>query len=251
MKKDISKKKLYEEVGREFRQDKLLDNYHHFRRMNIVTNFMKSLDKNLKVLDLGCGDGWQTNIYGKFFDVTGLDISEVRIKRARNNFPDRKFITGDIYNLELKQKSFDVVLMSELIEHLEEPERALRQAYTVVKDSGYVVIDTPSRSNLTDMFLRLLGRNPMWGLTIDKTHVAFYSQQEVVSLLEKSGFSLIKVKGGPVFRFNSRPFNRWVRNKRRWWILKVIDNTIGSFPYVGQYGTVQIFLFKKGKINYV
>ncbi len=85
----------------------------------------------------------------------------------------------------------------------------------------------------------------MWGLTIDKTHVAFFSQQEVVKLLENSGFGLVKVRGGPIFRYDRKPFIRWGRNKRRWWILKLIDGFVNLIPYFNQFGAIQVFLFRK------
>ncbi len=93
-----------------------------------LTNLLKSLRLNAtikkpKILDVGCGAG---NYYqgfvqaglANFINFTGIDIAEKNIKIARAKFLDTSFQVGNIYNLDFADSTFDIVLVTHVLEHL-------------------------------------------------------------------------------------------------------------------------------------
>lgn len=80
-----------------------------------VSNF--ATGTGLKILDVGCGNGWQTQFFLENNDVYGLDISESNIKQAKS-----RGINASVYDLEkplpFADEYFDVVVCSEVLEHL-------------------------------------------------------------------------------------------------------------------------------------
>ena len=70
------------------------------------------LTSGARVLDLGCGAGVPADLWlaNAGFDVTGIDISEVQIERARNLVPGAKFVCDDIATFDVEGDSFDAVI---------------------------------------------------------------------------------------------------------------------------------------------
>jgi SAM-dependent methyltransferase len=77
----------------------------------LQTHLFPRLSSLARVLDLGCGNGVPaTRMLAERFDVTGVDISDVQISRARQLVPTGTFLRADIGNLEFPPASFDAVV---------------------------------------------------------------------------------------------------------------------------------------------
>jgi 2-polyprenyl-3-methyl-5-hydroxy-6-metoxy-1,4-benzoquinol methylase len=110
-----------------------------------IQTFLKMISvggKNLNVLDVGCGDGVLSEPIAKQGNiVTGFDlptITPMAHKRGISNV-----FSGDAENLAFKSEIFDVVLASEIVEHLWEPQRFLDDAYRVLKPKGLLILEAP------------------------------------------------------------------------------------------------------------
>jgi SAM-dependent methyltransferase len=80
---------------------------------------IKELDPGTPVLDLGCGTGEPASReLSKHFEVTGVDISDVMIKRARNAVPNGRFVRADMTGVRFKPKSFGAVVSLYAIIHV-------------------------------------------------------------------------------------------------------------------------------------
>lgn len=102
---------------------------------------------SLRVLDVGCGNGSQLALplAGRGFQVTGIDIDERSIEHAKQlskNLPNATFICGDV--AELKTKSFDVVILAEVLEHMTEPRRLLADSAQHLSEDGLVIVTVPN-----------------------------------------------------------------------------------------------------------
>lgn len=102
------------------------------------------------VLDLGCGDGvlsYHIARSGGF--VSGVDLCEYAIEYAKKQTAQRgisiNFSVQDACATAFLTSSFDAVVSNEVIEHLDEPERLLREIERVLKPGGIAVISTPIR----------------------------------------------------------------------------------------------------------
>jgi ubiquinone/menaquinone biosynthesis C-methylase UbiE len=239
------RKEVYEGVAERFEQDHQLNGYHHFRRLEVILFFLKKLGNNLLVLDAGCGDGLQLEKYVRSNRAFGMDISLTRLERAKERLRENIFFSGDLFKLPLRENVFDVVILGEIIEHLEEPEVVLREVYRVLNPSGHIIMDTPSQSNMVDLILRLFRINPNWGYEVDKTHLWFFKMSQIVRLLKKAGYAQIKVKGAPFLRYNLPIIHHCTWVKRRWWAYRLFDFTLGNLPFLSRLGAIQVFMAKK------
>ena len=101
---------------------------------SFVNNLLKK--NNLKVLDLGCG--YSANIYANVIcDI--LDLS--------NHYKDKKFVKLSGKELPFKDREFDFVITSHVLEHVEDPEFFLKEIQRVAK-SGYIEVPTKLEDNL-------------------------------------------------------------------------------------------------------
>jgi len=101
------------------------------------------------ILDVGCGDGTITNILAKNYDVTGLDISKEALKYVR-----APKVIGNCAALPFPDSSFDLVLASEVLEHLPLGvfERTLAELERVSKK--YILISVPYNENLREYYTK-------------------------------------------------------------------------------------------------
>jgi len=119
-------------------QRKLIDRF-HARVTTIVTSLMPTT-----LLDAGCGEGFVIDIFHKAMpgmQITGFDVLPDSVKVAQQRNPRATITEGDIYNVDFPDGSFDVVCCFEVLEHLHEPDRALRELARVAKD--HVVLSVP------------------------------------------------------------------------------------------------------------
>lgn len=88
-------------------------------RKFLLTTAKKYLQKNSKVLELGCGTAENLAVFGKNYKLTGIDISEGMLKVARKKIPSGNFVQGDISSFDLKEK-FDLIFcVYDTVNHLE------------------------------------------------------------------------------------------------------------------------------------
>lgn len=102
--------------------------------------FLKEKDFNGTIIDLGCGNGRDINVFTKNgFNALGIDNSEKEIKLAGSNFPNCKFEVQDIENLKFEDKSVNAFFMINVI-HYVNKEKALKEVYRCLKPGGYIFI---------------------------------------------------------------------------------------------------------------
>lgn len=118
----------------------------------VVEEIEVRIGKKARVLDVGCGAGFLSNqlaVHG--FDVVGLDLSQssLDVAAAHDATHAVKYIRGDAYHLPFADARFDVVCAMDILEHLEEPARAIQQAARVLKPGGLFFFHTFNRTPLS------------------------------------------------------------------------------------------------------
>lgn len=107
-----------------------------------------------ELLDVGCGDGELlrfVHAYIPTWKKYGVDITPKTISLANQDSPNMNFQVGNIYELLLPEQQFDVVFCGETLEHLDNPEEAIKELFRVCKPGGYVIISTPNEhANYSD-----------------------------------------------------------------------------------------------------
>ncbi len=100
--------------------------------------------KPTNLLEVGCGEGFLLAVIKKAWPelpILGLDNSELALADGHKLFPDLPLQPGDIYRLNQADASWDVVVASEILEHLDHPDRALTELRRVAR--RYVVLSVP------------------------------------------------------------------------------------------------------------
>ncbi len=95
------------------------------------------------ILDIGCGEGFLTQIVHGILPevpIVGIDLSEDAIKAARQRCPDLKFQVGDIGKVPFETDSFDLVICSEVLEHVTEPDKALSEICRISKQHIFLSV---------------------------------------------------------------------------------------------------------------
>ena len=164
-----------------------------------IEGYIKRIDEG-KILDVGCAYGFMLKKIPRSFQRFGIDISGYAIKEARKRVPDARFIVSDIeQSSPLKKKYFDVILMNDVLEHLENPEAALRNVKRLLKGGGYLYITTPNLNKFRRKLFRYADKK--------EHHISMFSHPGLSCLLSSIGFEIIEHWTYPncmlYMRFNS------------------------------------------------
>lgn len=137
----------YTEEGQGKIGSKLLDGY--FLAVESLLNKSGKLQskKPLKVVELGCGEGYSTARLHKMLPESAqFSASEYvgkLVPKAQELNPKVKVIEESVYELTHKDKTFDVVFLLEVLEHLDYPDKALEEIGRVLKDDGVLILGVP------------------------------------------------------------------------------------------------------------
>lgn len=114
----------------------------HQTRFESLRKLMGDISNKI-VLDCGAGEGFFLSSV-KAKEKYGIEISEKRITKASALFPDLKIQLGDIRNLPFEDKTFDVIVCSEVLEHVSGYEKAIEEFKRCVKPDGKIVLSFPN-----------------------------------------------------------------------------------------------------------
>src|SRR6185503_15482836 len=137
-----------------------------------------------RVLDIGCRNGALTSFYAEGNTVVGVDIDASALAKAKER------LGIETHQLDLNgewpfaPKSFDVVIATEVLEHLYFPEVAIGKAAAVLKPGGVFLGSIPNAVSLINRFRLLLGRKRYTPLG-DPTHITQFTRQELYGMLAK------------------------------------------------------------------
>lgn len=110
-----------------------------------VEQYVKN-KKNLTILEVGCSYGYLTYALLQLgHDVTGIDLSHTSIDFAKKHFGDY-FFQGKIESFATTQlKKFDLIVATELIEHLPDPNEFIEQCKKLLTPNGVILFTTPNK----------------------------------------------------------------------------------------------------------
>jgi len=164
--------------------------------LRIVTRdlLLRVMPERARILDLGCGSGDLLAILGEISaDVVGVDHSAEQVDLARLHLAEkgldnvRVFVTDGMKYLQGVGEPVDVVVLSHILEHFEDPSAILRG---VVELCSFVYVEVPDfESQMSNEFRRLLGRPLIFS---DLDHIWEFDRQEITELLEGAGLIVLE-----------------------------------------------------------
>ncbi len=143
------------------------------------------------ILDVGCGDCTRLKALGRRCDVPGLKLTGLDIQfndRIRGAAADEgvDLIEGSIETLPVGRQRYDLILMSQLLEHLYRPRQAMATVLDLLNDGGMLVIETPQWQSLDSRLFR--GR--YWGGYHWPRHFNLFSMNSLHAFLRQCGFDV-------------------------------------------------------------
>ncbi len=174
------------------------------------------LYSNKNIIDLGCGTGQSTVFFGYKNKVVGIDLQNV-VQKKNKNFSFRK---ANVTKIPYKDSFFHLAISFDVLEHIEDDKKMLREAYRVLKKGGKIFFGTPNRLRITNVILRLIGHPRIYPYCIGEDrvlgkmiHVREYVAKELKILLHSVGFQKIKITpfwfGTPFLKYGTTRLFKW------------------------------------------
>ena len=141
------------------------------------------------LLEIGCGNGRLLQQMSKQgWKCIGIDISPVAVERTRENVPEVSVFQSTLADFSTQQ-SFDMIIMSQVLEHLPDPLESLERCFKMLSPGGKLFIGIP---NFGSAESKLFGKYWM-GLDIPR-HMVHFSEPVIVSLLKNCGFLVVNIR---------------------------------------------------------
>jgi 2-polyprenyl-3-methyl-5-hydroxy-6-metoxy-1,4-benzoquinol methylase len=154
-----------------------------------------------RILDLGCGNGALIGaIRRSSWDMHGVDASISGIEMAQLANPGIRFSVGDVTgpfgSLGLEPGYFDIVMSTEVIEHVYAPRKLAANAFQSLRCGGKFILTTPYHGYLKNVALAVTGKldrhfTALW----DGGHIKFWSCHTLEILLREAGFTQFRFYG--------------------------------------------------------
>lgn len=156
-------------------------------RLKLIGELIRP-NNNKSLLDLGCGIGFMTSFFSRKCKVYGVDISYNSLKLALDNDKRTSFINADALLTPFKDNSFDYVISSEVIEHIEDGCSFVKELKRITKYNGIILLSTPSVDGILKVSKRCHEHGSEYHYKIG------YSKNELLSIFQKNGLGLLKVR---------------------------------------------------------
>jgi ubiquinone/menaquinone biosynthesis C-methylase UbiE len=157
-----------------------------------------------KALEIGPGSGVYLAMLASLFDrVTATDIEDAYLDHAQrlaDAYPNLALLTDDITHSQLADASFDMILCSEVIEHVPDPESALKEMHRLLKPGGILILSTPQRHSTLELVAKVAFLPGVVNLVkliyreaiLEMGHINLMTERQVRLRLRTSGFEVIE-----------------------------------------------------------
>ncbi|WP_050602190.1 methyltransferase domain-containing protein [Ruegeria sp. 6PALISEP08] len=159
------------------------------------------LPPNASAVELGSGTGYVTQDLISMAGAKtalGVEPSPVMVERANLHFadiPNLSFVIGDARQTGLPDDAFDIVLMHTLLCHVPGPEKAIHEAYRILKPGGVLAICDGDYSTATARIADFDPLDQLVRFMINQNVTNLWIMRQISGLLTRNGFALGAFKG--------------------------------------------------------
>lgn len=165
------------------------------RRLSSITNLIGDL-KDKDVLDIGCGNGFLGNHFKSLGakSADGCDISKEAVKKATEvlDFVVECDLEVDDFSEKFLGKKYDVIVATELIEHLFKPDIFVEKIKPLLKENGVLILTTPNFLVWTNRLRMLFGQFEYTKTGfLDEGHIHFFTYTSLKKMLKENGYQVV------------------------------------------------------------
>jgi glycosyltransferase involved in cell wall biosynthesis/SAM-dependent methyltransferase len=144
-----------------------------------------------RLLEIGCGDGdFLVLAEAEGWQVTGIEYSSAACDKTRKRLKTGEVLCGELKASELPAASFDLCVISDVLEHVRAPLDFLSEIHRVLKPGGILFVATPSIDSWSARFMR-----QKW-MEFKAEHVTYFDRQTLQMALFRAGFRDVIVQPG-------------------------------------------------------
>ncbi len=197
MKNKITHEHVIEQVPPDYYQKGIRTNYlqriWHTGKLQAV---IKEIDfYPNKILDVGCASGWFLSQLMKKYPKSkcfGIDIYTNSIEYGKKHYKKIKFDVADAHRIPYSAKSFDLIICTEVLEHVDDPGKVLLEIRRLLTKKGKAVIELDSGSILFSAvwYLWRFTKGRVW----NHSHLHSFTTKKLRRLITKSGMKIISEK---------------------------------------------------------
>jgi SAM-dependent methyltransferase len=167
-----------------------------------IPNILSSLPRELNVLDVGCGSGVHGAELNRILGhrVVGVDLSDLSIEKAKTRLAEAYVadVTKPEFYPFFGRRKFDVIVFSDILEHLYDPQDVLTRHYKLLGPSGHVLISLPNVAIWNVRLELLTGRFEYQDTgTLDRTHIRFFTRRTFHRFAREADLEIRKSRISP------------------------------------------------------
>ena len=167
---------------------------------DLVSRVIKDKKEVKNILDVGCGFGLLSKELKKTYpklDLYGIEnakevshSSQKILKLLQCNIEDMALIKR-----KLKSQKFDIIIFSDVLEHLYDPVGVIKSYKSLLKQDGTIVLSVPNIANIYSRIALLFGYfNYSETGVMDKTHIRFFNRKNLKQLAKESDLKIVSQK---------------------------------------------------------
>jgi 2-polyprenyl-3-methyl-5-hydroxy-6-metoxy-1,4-benzoquinol methylase len=148
-----------------------------------VKALIPHLPKKAKVLDIGCAYGLILDRFPQSFEKYGTDVSSHAIEEGKKRFPQFILKVADAEKpFPFKKNFFDLIISNDVLEHVENPELMVKNAFNSLKKGGLIYLTTPNFNFIRRIFYKIPDRM--------EHHISLQTHEELLDLFRAAGLHI-------------------------------------------------------------
>jgi SAM-dependent methyltransferase len=152
-------------------------------RRKLLRSLLTSIEipANAQCIDIGCGVGSNLGLFQSLgFQMVGVDSEIYSLLYARKRFPTLALVSGDLLKLPLRPNSIDLIIGTDILEHLAEDALGIKEIHRALKKGGKVLFTVPAF-------------NFLWGIQdVVGRHKRRHSKRGLIRQVERQGFEVLR-----------------------------------------------------------
>ena len=167
-------------------------------RRNLLNVFLKFLPKGERIIEAGCGlCAWLIKLDDLHFTIEGIDFDPQVVRRVKEYNPHLQVYERDVTATGHDTNTFGAYVSLGVVEHFEEgPEKALAEAYRILKPGGIMILTVPYNNILRRLIYHPLRRIYVMLLRLRNNPIHFveyrYNLQEIQCFIQEAHFKVIE-----------------------------------------------------------